>query len=200
MGKKTIIGWDWALHRPAKKCFFRIVILGISITEVRETEIISEDAPCINIEQRTSVKDGVNERLAIENDFPAGFHDILIIKISRFVEDPVQHTSLLKPTYVKINTFLEVEGSLYQLRGISYHNSDTKIGHFLSIVFKDNKTYFINDSFGKTNCPTRLNDDVIETKADVLFYERVNADEVEANMDKWLSINDLRKLNKKKDP
>ena len=81
----------------------------------------------------------VNKRLAIENDFPAGFHDILIIKISRFVEDPVQHTCLLKPTNVKINTFLEVEGSLYLLRGISYHNSDTKIGHFFQLCSKITK-------------------------------------------------------------
>ena len=57
-----------------------------------------------------------------------------------------------------------------QLRTISYHNSDTKIGHFLSIVFKDDKTYFINDSSAKTKCPTRLNNETIGKKKLNFFF------------------------------
>lgn len=34
--------------------------------------------------------------------------------------------------------------------------------------------YFINDDSVKTSCPTRLKDETIEKKSDVLFYEKIH--------------------------
>lgn len=37
-------------------------------------------------------------------------------------------------------------------------------------------------------------------KLNFFFYERVNDDDLDASLDKWLCINDLRKSTKKKTP
>ena len=113
------------------------------------------------------------------------------MKIQRFVKNNDDNTVSLTPKNVKINSYIRVQGITYQLRGICYHNSDVKIGHFLSIVFKNDTVFFINDASVKTNCPTRLNNETIENKADLLFYEKI--DEIDVNYDEWLDIKSLRK-------
>lgn len=146
-------------------------IFGMSLDELRVGQIVTEKIPCICIEQNETVQNGLNIRL--QNDLPYDFKDIVIEKINRFVKNQ-DGICELNPSNVIINKFILIQDSIYKLQGISYHNSDIKIGHFLSIVFKNDMIYFINDDSVKTSCPTRLKDETIEKKSDVLFYEKIH--------------------------
>lgn len=55
--------------------------------------------------------------------------------------------------------------------------------------------YYINDDIVTNNCPKRLNNNVLERKADLLYYEKVTEDNI--NYDDFLNITQFRSSHKK---
>ena len=162
-------------------------IFGIQFVELRNNEPIFESAPSINIDQEMTVNIGIQKRLEI--DIPTDFHDIVIIKINRFCENQ-QNQVTYQPKSVKINKFIRIDEKDFQLSGIVYHNNNSPLGHFLSIIFQDNVVYFINNSNVSKNIPNKLNEDITK-KADLLFNEKIDFDI--RDYDDLIEINQLRK-------
>lgn len=168
-------------------------IIEMEIEEFGDEGFTNKSFSYITIPQEYDINDGIKKKMIEFSVVKTPI--ILIVMIDRY-ENNQEGNKIYNSKNVKINKFIEIGANVFKLRGIVYHNSDSEIGHSLSIVSKNENIYFINDKKVKINCPKCLNDEILEKKADLLFYEI--DDEDEFNSSEFFNIQQFRSTKPRK--